>query len=145
MKGNPIPRRAAETYRYDAQERLCGKTNRNGTETTYAYNIYDSLTERRAKTTDGAELTESYHYTPEDLLESAISGGMRYSYAYDVMGRLTEKNASGRTLPSFKYDRNGNLTRQADVTGKVTEYHYDIADNISEVYVIICRKGWFGN
>ncbi|MDE7200356.1 MAG: RHS repeat protein, partial [Lachnospiraceae bacterium] len=41
-----------ETYRYDAQDRLCRKTDRNGTETTYAYNIYGNLTERRAVKTD---------------------------------------------------------------------------------------------
>ena len=28
----------------------------------------------------------------------------------------------------------GNLTHQTDVTGKVTEYHYDLADNIREVW-----------
>ncbi len=131
-----------ETYRYDAQDRLCGKTDRNGTETKYTHNIYNSLTERRARKTDGMkpsgegsrELTESYRYTPEGLLESAISQGMRYNYAYDVMGRLTEKKASGRTLLAFEYDLNGNLTRQTDVTGKVTEYRYDLADNISEVW-----------
>ncbi|MDE6053435.1 MAG: hypothetical protein K2G55_06695, partial [Lachnospiraceae bacterium] len=123
-----------ETYHYDAQERLCRITDRNGTETRYSYNIYDNLTERRARKTDGAELADSYEYTPEGLLKSAISQGMRYSYAYDAVGRLTEKRASGRTLLSFRYDPNGNLTHQTDVTGKVTEYRYDLADNISEVW-----------
>ncbi|MDE7275034.1 MAG: RHS repeat protein [Lachnospiraceae bacterium] len=27
---------------------------------------------------------------------------------------------------SFQYDLNGNLTRQTDVTGKVTKYRYDL-------------------
>jgi len=35
---------------------------------------------------------------------------------------------------SFQYDPNGNLTHQTDVTGKITEYHYDLADNIHEVW-----------
>ena len=123
-----------EIYHYDAQERLCRKTDRNGTETTYAYNIYDNLTERRAVKTDGTGLTDRYEYTPEGLLQSAISQGMRYNYAYDALGRLTEKRASGRTLLSFQYDLNGNLTHQTDVTGKVTEYRYDLTDNIREVW-----------
>lgn len=123
-----------EVYHYDAQERLCRKRDRNGTETTYAYNIYDNLTERRAVKTDRTGLTDRYEYTPEGLLQSAISQGMRYSYAYDALGRLTEKRASGRTLLSFQYDLNGNLTRQTDVTGKVTEYRYDLTDNIREVW-----------
>ena len=58
---------------------------------------------------------------------------MRYGYAYDAMGRLTEKKASGRTLLAFEYDLNGNLTKQTDVTGKITEYDYDILDRIREV------------
>jgi len=76
----------------------------------------------------------NYEYTPEGLLKSAISQGMRYSYAYDEIGRLIEKKASGRTLLAFQYDQNGNLIHQTDVTGKVTEYRYDLADNISEVW-----------
>lgn len=115
-----------EIYHYDAQERLCRKTDRNGTETTYSYNIYDNLTERRAVKTDGTGLTDRYEYTPEGLLKSAISQGMHYGYAYDALGRLAEKRASGRTLLSFQYDLNGNLTCQTDVAGKVTEYRYDL-------------------
>ena len=80
------------------------------------------------------ELFERYEYTPESLLKSAISGGMRYSYTYDIMGRLREKRASGRKLLSFVYDRNGNLTGQEDVTGKVTEYRYNLLDQVEEVW-----------
>jgi YD repeat-containing protein len=123
-----------ETYHYDAQERLCKRTDRNGTQTRYAYNIYDNLTERIAKKTDGTELSDRYEYTAEGLLKSAIAQGMRYHYVYDTLGRLTEKKASGRTLLSFQYDLNGNLTHQMDVTGKVTEYRYDLTDSIREVW-----------
>ena len=123
-----------EHYHYDEQDRLCRKIDRNGTKTTYVYNIYGNLTERRARKTDGTELSECYEYTLEGFLKSAISQGMHYSYAYDTMGRLTEKKASGRRLLSFQYDLNGNLTHQTDVTGKRTEYHYDLADNIREVW-----------
>ena len=67
-------------YHYDEQDRLCRKIDRNGTKTTYAYNIYGNLTERRARKTDGTELSECYEYTPEGFLKSAISQGMHYSY-----------------------------------------------------------------
>lgn len=134
-----------ETYAYDAGERLCHRTDRNGAETIYKYNIYGNLLERRAKGVHGGqeELSESYEYTAEGLLKSAISKemlkdghsvGMRYSYGYDSRGRLTEKKASGRTLLSFAYDLNGNLTRQTDVSGKTTEYRYDLIDRILEVW-----------
>lgn len=123
------PAGGQERYAYDAEERLCRKTDRNGTETRYAYNLYHNLLERRA-----GELFEHFEYTPEGLLRSAISGGMRYSYAYDTMNRLAKKMASGRTLLSFAYDKNGNLIKQKDVSGKVTEYRYDLQDRILEVW-----------
>jgi len=77
------------------------------------------LIECRAKNpADGTQLCESYEYTAKGLLKAAVSQGMRYSYAYDIMDRLIEKKASGRTLLAFQYDLNGNLTHQTDVTGK---------------------------
>ena len=103
--------------------------------TTYAYNLYGNLLERRAKQ-EGEEawLSERYEYTPEGLLSAAISGGMRYRYQYDAMGRLSQKSASGRRLLSLSYDLNGNLTEQTDVTGKTTEYRYDVNDRNTEVW-----------
>ena len=136
-----------EEYHYDSGNRLSRMTDRNGTETTYTYNLYGSLTGRRAQNPQapGTKLSEAYEYTPEGLLKSAISSGsapgapnvytmgMRYSYEYDAMGRLTKKAASGRILLSFAYDLNGNLTRQEDVTGKVTEYSYNELDILESV------------
>ena len=59
---------------------------------------------------------------------------MAYSYTYDAMGRLSKKSASGRTLLSLEYDGNGNRIRQADVTGKITEYRFDLLDRLTEVW-----------
>ncbi|MCH5345239.1 MAG: RHS repeat protein [Acetatifactor sp.] len=135
------PEGSQEIYAYDEEGRLCRMTDRNGTETTYTYNIYGNPLRRRAKAAGAAteELSERYKYTPEGLLKSAISmstasGGMHYNYAYDCMGRLTEKSASGRTLLSFTYDLSGNLTGQTDVAGKTTEYHYNRIDRLTEVW-----------
>ena len=50
------------------------------------------------------------------------------------MGRLEKKQASGRTLLSLTYDLNGNLTRQEDLAGRVTEYCYNQLDQVSEVW-----------
>lgn len=123
------PEGEKERYAYDEEGRLCRKTGRNGAETFYTYNIYGNPLFKKA-----GNLSERYEYTPEGLLKSAISQGMRYGYVYDVMGRLTDKTASGRTLLSLSYDRNGNLSRQSDVTGKVTEYRYDLMDQVESVW-----------
>ena len=66
-------------------------------------------------------------------MKAAISSGMHYNYEYDIMGRIAKKSASGRTLLSYHYDLNGNLTSQKDVTGKVTEYTYNALDLIEKV------------
>ncbi len=110
--------------------------DRNGTETTYTYNMYGSLTSRTARNPSKPDeaVTETYQYTPEGRLHAAISTtGMRYSYEYDIMGRLARKTASGRELLSYAYDLNGNLVRQKDITGKITEYAYNVLDLLETV------------
>ena len=64
----------------------------------------------------------------------STAGGMRYSYSYDSMDRLTRKSASGRTLLAMAYDGNGNRIRQTDVTGKVTAYEFDDLDRTVKVW-----------
>ena len=124
------PTGETELYAYDKEGRVAEKTDRNGITTQYAFNMYGAPLYRRVK--DGTE-AESYQYTPEGLMKAAVSAGMHYSYEYDVMGRITRKSASGRTLLAYGYDLNGNLTTQRDVTGKVTEYTYNALDLIEKV------------
>ena len=80
-----------------------------------------------------ATIRNRFGYTLEGLLRSAVSGGMSYRYEHDAEGRLVEKGASGRTLLSLAYDLDGNLARQEDVTGKVTEYTYNALDQLERV------------
>ncbi len=134
LAGNVVsitdPTGEKELFAYDKEGRVAEKTDRNGITTQYAFNMYGAPLYRRVK--DGIQ-GESYQYTPEGLMKAAISAGMHYSYEYDVMGRITRKSASGRTLLAYGYDLNGNLTTQCDVTGKVTEYTYNALDLIEKV------------
>ena len=120
-----------EQYAYDKEGRLAEKTDKNGVTTAYAFNFYGAPLYRREK---GSLQGDFYEYTPEGLLKSAISERMAYSYTYDAMGRLSKKSASGRMLLSLDYDGNGNRIRQTDVTGKVTEYCFDLLDRLTEVW-----------
>ena len=76
-----------------------------------------------------AGLTESWEYSPQGLLTSAIGGGMRYEYAYYTNGSLKEKRASGRTLLPYTYDADDRRTSQRDLTGRVTQYQYTPANS----------------
>ena len=120
-----------ERYFYDRDGRLVQKADRNGMITEYAFNLYGAPLYRRVK---NDTLGDFYEYTPEGLLKSAVSGGMRYAYEYDEMERLVRKSASGRTLLSMSYDKNGNCIRQGDVSGKVTQYQFDSLDLLEKVW-----------
>ncbi|MDE7272603.1 MAG: hypothetical protein K2N95_06005 [Lachnospiraceae bacterium] len=134
LSGNIIsimdPTSEKELYAYDKEGHVAEKTDRNNITTQYAFNMYGAPLYRRVKDGTGAK---SYQYPPEGLMKAAVSAGMHYSYEYDVMGRITRKSASGRTLLAYGYDLNGNLTTQRDVTGKVTEYTYNALDLIEKV------------
>ena len=119
-----------ETYLYDGENRLIQKTDRNGVTVEFGYNLYGAPLFRKEK---NGTLGDFYEYTPEGLVQCAISAGMRYNYTYDVMGRMVEKSASGRALLAMVYDQNGNKVRQTDVTGKVTEYTYSPLDLLTTV------------
>ena len=84
------------------------------------------------KTKDNS-LQEVYTYSKDGYLESAISNGMQYNYTYDIMGRIASKKASGRTLISYEYDRNGNKIKEIDVTGKITQFEYNELDLLENV------------
>ena len=120
-----------ETYLYDGEDRLVARTDRNGVTVELGYNLYGAPLFKKEK--DGA-LGDFYEYTPEGLLKCAISQGMRYAYEYDTMDRLARKSASGRTLLALAYDKNGNKIKQADVTGKVTEYAYSPLGLLEKVW-----------
>ena len=112
-----------------------GHVDRNGTKISLDYNMYGSLTMRTGQKEGTSErISESFQYYPDGRLKTAIAGGMRYEYTYDVRGRLKRKSASGRELISYGYDLNGNKISQRDVTGNVTEYRYGISDELLEIY-----------
>ena len=114
----------------DGENRMIQKTDRNGVTVEFGYNLYGAPLFRKEK---NGTLGDFYEYTPEGLVQCAISAGMRYNYTYDVMGRVVEKSASGRALLAMVYDQNGNKVRQTDVTGKVTEYTYSPMDLLTTV------------
>ena len=109
---------------------MCEHTDRDGRRELYRYNMYGAPTCHENRE---AGLTESWEYSPQGLLTSAIGGGMRYEYAYYANGSLKEKRASGRTLLSYTYDADGRRTSQRDLTGRVTQYQYTLGGQLSRV------------
>ncbi len=124
------PSGSKEQYFYDLENRLKEKIDRNGIITQYSYNMYSNLLYRKTKDNS---LQEIYTYSKDGYLETAISNGMQYNYTYDIMGRIASKKASGRTLIAYEYDKNGNKTKEIDVTGKITNFEYNELDLLQNV------------
>ncbi|WP_250278723.1 EndoU domain-containing protein [[Clostridium] colinum] len=124
------PNGEKEQYFYDLEDRLNEKIDRNGNVIQYGYNMYSNLLYRKTKDNSVQEI---YKYSKEGYLENAISNGMQYNYTYDIMGRIENKTASGRTLISYEYDKNGNKIKELDITGKVTKFEYNELDLLKKV------------
>lgn len=120
-----------EFYGYDCEGNMVSHQDRNGNQINLAYNMYGSIT---AKSAADKSVIQTYGYYKDGVLKQAVSQGMRYDYTYYGNGLLKEKSASGKTLLALEYDLNGNRIRQKDVTGKTTEYHYDVLDRLEEIY-----------
>ena len=121
---------AAEEFHYDREGQMCEHIDRDGRRELYRYNMYGAPTCHENRE---AGLTESWEYSPQGLLTSAIGGGMRYEYAYYANGSLKEKRASGRTLLSYTYDADGRRASQRDLTGKITQYQYTPGGQLSQI------------
>jgi RHS repeat-associated protein len=104
-------------YSYDANSRITGVTNRDGT-SAYTYDDTDQLT--------GAD----YSFQPDE------------AYTYDANGNRT--NAGYRTglnnrllsdgKFNYEYDGEGNVSRQTDIlTGEVTQYTWDYRNRLTNV------------
>ncbi|SDP74347.1 RHS repeat domain-containing protein [Selenomonas ruminantium] len=113
LKSITYPDGSEEKYLYGIDGNLSKFQDRNGIVNEYQWNVYGSMTERKA-----GNLRNSYEYAPNGQLTAAISNGMDYRYAYDEDGLLLNKKASGRTLLGYTYDELGRKTSQTDISGR---------------------------
>jgi len=62
---------------------------------------------------------------------------MVYSYSYTPDGKLKSKEASGRTLLRYDYDKNGRLAKLWDISGKETRYVYNAANRLRQIFALL--------
>ncbi len=121
---------------YDENGNVTRKIDPNGCETSYTYTPGNNVETE----TDAEHGVTSYEYYDDGLVKSAVdprgnSGNypsldFKVTYEYDKLKRLSRvelppKNDGGaRTSVYFEYDLRGNLVKQTDVDGLVTEYKY---------------------
>ena len=125
----------SDCYEYDCVGNLIRHTDRNQNTIRMRYNMYGDMVERAEITDDESHtpLREVYGYDAFGDLSFGIASGMRYDYRRDILGRILEKSASGRSLVSYSYDHLGRLSGRRDITGKETAFEYDLTGKLSRV------------
>ncbi len=117
---------ALETFAYDDMGNLIGYQNANGRNFAYGYDAGGRLI--RITSATGVKLLLGYNplgnmtgicqtriSEPDDFSQCVANGGSIETYAYDTLGRLTNR-ASGNISRNFTYNANSQLTRMGDIT-----------------------------
>ncbi|RAO32235.1 hypothetical protein PSN13_03927 [Micromonospora saelicesensis] len=113
------------TYAYDPQDRVRTVTKTGSGATTESY-VHDANSNVITQTVGG--LTTSFDYK-KNRLQSATTGVVSATYAYDPYGRLKTVTADSTTLESYTYDGFDHVVTNVKNPGnKTTTYKYDPLD-----------------
>ena len=111
---------------YDARRRLIRKTDRNGGETSFAYDANNN----RISRTDALGRTTQFEYDEENRLIRVIDArGNASTRAYDAVGRVVARTDALNNTTRFQYDAVGNEIVRIDAEGvKTAEAIYSERD-----------------
>ena len=111
---------------YDPFGRELSYTDPNGNMTTYAYNVYGSVSEIHHP--GGGKATSRYSKNG-DLITHTDSDGLTSAYENDVLGRVLKKtyiSKEGKILAEETFTYNGfHLRSETDKEGNRKQYSYD--------------------
>ena len=128
-----------ESYTYDLNGNLTGKTDRNGNAHTFVYDGLGRLLSKAVVTPDGTgDETYSYTYTLTGNRLTAAGGGITTTCQYDALGRLIKETETGGIEKTYTYDTANNrksfILKQDGVTKTNTAYDYDTMNRLRKVY-----------
>lgn len=112
----------------DALGRVLSVTDPQGRAVGYEWGSMNE--KQRLVYPDGKEA--SYHYNDKGQLDALTTAKGTIRYAYDTMGRLTEKTFSNGVTTKYSYDRTGHLEKINHSGNGFAEeygYRYDMAGN----------------
>ncbi len=136
----------AETYEYDARNRLTKtiydngtteesiydesnnlvkKVDDNGNVTEYTYDNNRNVTSEK-QTIDGKTLITTNAYSGGLLRKSTDFAGKITNYAYDAFGRLTSERDSLGKIENLEYDLHDNIIRQTNENSEAKTTTYDL-------------------
>ncbi len=124
----------SEYFYYDEEGRPETHIDRNGMVERTLYNRDNHLVYQRAEDKKGKNpVVNRYLYYPDGTLKEAIGGGIAYHYKYTEHGLLKSKSSNGKQLLGYVYDKNRNISKLTDVTGKSTIYTYNSMNYLEQV------------
>ena len=123
------------SYNYDpAGQYLLSVEDVNGT-TSFSYdNPFDHTLVSSVTYSDGSKV--SYDYDHAGRLQQVIYGegreALAYTYSYDANGGVTVINPDGETNKELRNEQ-GQVSQTIDASGRVTNYSYDAAGNLTGI------------
>ncbi len=117
----------AESYTYDAYDRIATRTDSEGWTATYSYDNANRIT----KITYPDGTADIYTFDKLDLASYTDRNGRRWIYSHDADRRLVaSKDPLGNTT-LFGYSNAARLTSLTDAKGNVTSWTYDIEGRLT--------------
>jgi RHS repeat-associated protein len=138
-------------FTYDANGRLKGIINPDGTYTEYTYDSlgnrtitkdpknyitnysYDSLRRLKDMTQPLSVITQYVHDTQDNQTSVTDPKGNITQYQYDDFGRRNQTASPDTGTTKYLYDEVGNLIQRTDAKGIVVNYTYDALNRVTSV------------
>jgi RHS repeat-associated protein len=126
------------TFTYDEADRVASRKNADGTVSLYKYDGAGNLIQLINYNSSGTILNSfSYFYDTKGRITSVTTNTGTTTYEYDELDQIKKETHEDGSIYDFTYDEVGNrLTKvltPAGGTATTTTYHYDDANQISDV------------
>ncbi|MEK6804385.1 MAG: LamG-like jellyroll fold domain-containing protein, partial [Nitrospirota bacterium] len=115
-------------YQFNAQGLQASARDRNGNQTTYAYDGSGRLT----TTTDPVGLVTTFAYSGSRLATITDPQGRITQFTHDGGGNLTGVTYADTSTMTFAYDPQHRLLKKTDARNQVTQYVYDYTGRLSQ-------------
>ena len=118
-------------YVYDSIGRLLSQTNANLERLAFSYNANNQL----VSLTDGKNHVTTWNYDLYGRITNKVSntGQTLFAYAYDAVGRLTNRWTPAKTNATYRYDAVGNLTNVTYAVNSALVLQYDANNQLTKM------------
>ncbi|HEX3047036.1 MAG TPA: DUF6531 domain-containing protein, partial [Bacillota bacterium] len=117
---------STNSFSYDDSSQITTCAERNGTKTLYKYDQKNRIYE-----TDFPDGVQQVVINDQNQITAAVDkNGNRYSYEYDLKGNITRETNPLGDVTEYSYDNHNRLTSVREPDGGLYEYRYDSLGNL---------------